>query len=648
MELNKFLDFKYLSNIHSTPNKSKISYLVATTNYDKNEYNYELYETDGTKNKRIIKLGNKPAFVYEDDNNILFPFTKGKEEKKLKEEYYNIYYRYNIETKKRDKAYKFNLNFEIAEVLNAEFLLLKGTFTNGELALLHESDRKESIKTFKQNKAYEVIDELPFYFNGPGFINNKFTYLFLYNIKDESYKMIHDDNLNISSFKVNKKKNEITIITNKKVKVSDLVNQVYLYNYKTHENKVLYDKDEYSVRAIYFLNDETIFYASNKKPIGLNSNGSFYTIKNNDFNLLSKFFYSVGNSIGSDVRLGGSKTHINFNDKIYFTATIDDHSEIYSLDEKGNINQEFIIDGSVDGLCTINDKIYGILLHKQKLQEVYEIDKKIKQVSRFNSRTLKDHYVAKPKLVVYKEKDFEVKGYVLLPKGYDENKKYPAILDIHGGPKTVYGKVYYHEMQAWANMGYFVFFCNPRGSDGKGDEFSDIRGKYGTIDYEDIMNFTNKVLNKYKQIDQNELFVTGGSYGGFMTNWIVGHTNMFKRAVTQRSISNWISFFGTSDIGFYFAKDQVDGHPNLDTDKLWEQSPLKYAMNVETPLLFIHSDADYRCPMEQAVQFYGILKEKGLETKLVWFKNETHELSRSGKPQARLKRLEEITNWFKK
>ncbi|MEF3692558.1 MAG: prolyl oligopeptidase family serine peptidase, partial [Acholeplasmataceae bacterium] len=131
-----------------------------------------------------------------------------------------------------------------------------------------------------------------------------------------------------------------------------------------------------------------------------------------------------------------------------------------------------------------------------------------------------------------------------------------------------------------------------------------------------------------------------------MTNWIVGHTDRFKAAATQRSISNWISFYGTSDIGFYFAKDQTDGHPNVDTDKLWEQSPLKYALNVKTPLLFIHSDQDYRCPIEQAMQLYAIVKERGVPSRFVWFKEETHELSRSGKPQGRMKRLEEITNWF--
>ena len=200
-------------------------------------------------------------------------------------------------------------------------------------------------------------------------------------------------------------------------------------------------------------------------------------------------------------------------------------------------------------------------------------------------------------------------------------------------------------MQMWASDGYIVYFCNPRGGDSYGDDFANIRGKYGTIDYEDIMAFTDLVEKEYP-LDKERMGVTGGSYGGFMTNWIVSHTDRFKAAATQRSISNWISFYGTSDIGPYFGPDQTDGDPLDDLEKVWEQSPLKHARNIKTPLLFIHSDADYRCPIEQAMQLYTTIKMNGVESKFVWFKGENHDLSRSGKPQARLKRLKEIKSWM--
>ena len=235
---------------------------------------------------------------------------------------------------------------------------------------------------------------------------------------------------------------------------------------------------------------------------------------------------------------------------------------------------------------------------------------------------------------------------MLLPKDFDPEKRYPAVFDIHGGPKTVYGPVFYHEMQVWAGKGYFVFFCNPKGSDGRDNEFSDIFGDYGGTDYRNLMDFTDAVLEKYPQIDKKRVCETGGSYGGFMTNWIIGHTDRFCCAASQRSISNWLSFCGTSDIGVWFAPDQTRGDLYTDPGKLWEQSPLKYAGNVKTPTLFIHSDEDWRCPLEQGLQMYAALLDRGVEARMCLFHGENHELSRSGKPKHRIRRLEEITSWF--
>ena len=241
-----------------------------------------------------------------------------------------------------------------------------------------------------------------------------------------------------------------------------------------------------------------------------------------------------------------------------------------------------------------------------------------------------------------------IEGWILKPVDFEDGKKYPAILDIHGGPKTVYGEVFYHEMQYWANHGYAVFFCNPRGSDGRGNEFADIRGKYGTIDYDDLMKFTDAVLKKYSFIDKDRVGVTGGSYGGFMTNWIIGHTDRFKAAASQRSISNWISKFCTTDIGYYFVEDQNGATPWNNMEKLWDHSPLKYADKAKTPTLFIHSEQDYRCYLAEGIQMFTALKYHGVDARLCMFRGENHELSRGGKPKHRMRRLKEMTDWFDK
>ena len=289
--------------------------------------------------------------------------------------------------------------------------------------------------------------------------------------------------------------------------------------------------------------------------------------------------------------------------------------------------------------------------YQQNRSEIYLVHnpEKLQRLTYFNSQNLS---TVKPlPLTITSRFDREaVNGYVLLPPDFRQEARasYPLILDIHGGPKTVYGSTYYHEMQVWANLGFVVCCTNPHGSDGRGNKFADIRGAYGQQDYDDLMDFLDAVLKTYPQIDSKRLGVTGGSYGGFMTNWIITHTKRFQAACTQRSISNWLSFYGTSDIGYLFATDQnkVKNFSLEDQKTLWEHSPLHYINNAVTPTLIIHSDADYRCPYEQGMQLHTALTALGVPNKLCVFHEENHELSRSGRIKAREQRLNLITHWF--
>jgi len=213
----------------------------------------------------------------------------------------------------------------------------------------------------------------------------------------------------------------------------------------------------------------------------------------------------------------------------------------------------------------------------------------------------------------------------------------------------MYGNTFFHELQLLAARGYAVFYSNPRGSHGYGQSFVDAcRGDYGGMDYEDILSFTDAVVESHPWIDENRLGVTGGSYGGFMTNWIIGHTNRFKAAATLRCISNWISFYGVSDIGYFFTEWEIGTDVLKDPDKLWQHSPLRYVNQMETPLLIIHGEKDFRCPIEQSEQLFVALKHRGQEPRFVRFPEANHELSRSGPPHLRFARLEELTNWFEK
>ncbi|MBU1093966.1 MAG: S9 family peptidase [Firmicutes bacterium] len=652
IKLDQFLNYKFISGLSSNPSKTQMAFAVAKADMKKNDYLYELFVSDGKKHKKVTSLKNKGSFLWESDQTILFPLAKNKAEEKIQKDKKSIYYRYHLDSKLLEKAYEFNFPATIVKVLVNNQLLLSANLSRKQhhLYMDSEDDRKLFLEQEKKESLYEDINEIPFYSNGSGFTANLRKQLFIYDTKDQTMKNLVDTDFNVRNVIVSDDLNEIFYTGKQMTGVMQLTTDIYRYNVKLHQTEALYRENEYSISNIYLIKNQLVAIATDMKTYGLNQNDDFYLLMGKKLHLLKRYGQSVENSLGSDCKLGLSSKNFVMDDKLFFVTTIDDHTELHSISLSGVEQPEYYFNGSIDGVTVINQNIYIIGLFKQKLQELYYLDlahHEQKCISAFNKNSLKNMYVAKPKEIVVDHRTHQVKGWVLYPKDYNPNHSYPAILDIHGGPKTVYGKVFFHEMQYWANEGYVVFYSNPRGSDGKGDEFSDIRGKYGTIDYDDLIAFTDKVLKKVPSIDRQRMFVTGGSYGGFMTNWIVCQTNRFKAAATQRSISNWLSFHGTSDIGFYFSKDQTDGHPNEDTTKLWDQSPMKYALNIKTPLLFIHSDQDYRCPIEQAMQLYTIVKQNGVDTKLVWFKGETHELSRSGKPEARIKRLEEITNWFK-
>jgi len=253
-----------------------------------------------------------------------------------------------------------------------------------------------------------------------------------------------------------------------------------------------------------------------------------------------------------------------------------------------------------------------------------------------------------PETFTFRTSDgWPIQGWIMKPAGFTEGAKVPAVLEIHGGPQAMYGHTFMHEFQLLAAAGYAVFYTNPRGGHGYGQvHVNTVRGDYGGRDYQDLMEAVDYVLNTYTYIDASRLGVTGGSYGGFMTNWIVGHTDRFQAAVTQRSICNWISFYGVSDIGYSFTQDQIWGNPWDDLEKLWKHSPLAYVKDINTPLLILHGEQDLRCPIEQGEQLFIALKRLGRTTEFIRFPGADHNLSRSGHPHLRVKRLSHIVRWF--
>lgn len=239
-----------------------------------------------------------------------------------------------------------------------------------------------------------------------------------------------------------------------------------------------------------------------------------------------------------------------------------------------------------------------------------------------------------------------VQCWMLKPPKADPSAKHPMILEIHGGPRVQYGACFFHEFQVLASAGFYVLFSNPRGAQGYGEAFTRaIVFDWGGPDYEDLMRVVDQALRLYPEIDPERLGVTGGSYGGYMTNWMVGHTDRFRAAVTQRSVVDLKTLLLAGD----FSDDAVPefgDQPWRDSPDYRRMSPITYVENIRTPLLILHSLEDHRCPVEEAEQLYTSLKLLRREVEMVLFPGESHGLSRGGTPSRRLARLHFLSEWF--
>jgi dipeptidyl aminopeptidase/acylaminoacyl peptidase len=270
-----------------------------------------------------------------------------------------------------------------------------------------------------------------------------------------------------------------------------------------------------------------------------------------------------------------------------------------------------------------------------------------RQVTRLNDWLNQRVEVGEPRLVPVRSGPAKLHMWVITPPGFQARRRYPAILEIHGGPHAQYGCAFFHEMQWLAAQGYVIVFSNPRGSTGRGLKFRNcIHGKWGSVDFDDVMKVADWMFRQ-PFIDKSRIGITGGSYGGYMTNFVVGHTDRFRAAVTQRSVVNYHSMFGTSDFGFELG-DMFGGKPWDEPKELKRGAPYTYVQNIKTPLLIEHEEVDLRCPIEQAEQLFTALKVLGRTVEFVRFEGESHGLSRNGRPQNRAERLRRIADWFKR
>jgi dipeptidyl aminopeptidase/acylaminoacyl peptidase len=341
---------------------------------------------------------------------------------------------------------------------------------------------------------------------------------------------------------------------------------------------------------------------------------------------------------------------------IYFQASLHGSAVLKSITLDGKALLDTVGEGGAVGAFTFDktqSKVAYFFGQMADTGQVYirELNKddQTRQLTRVNRDTLDRLHLSRVEEVWFTgPANNKLHGWIMFPPKFNPKKKFPSILEIHGGPNTQYGKFFMHEFYYLASKGYVIYFCNPRGGRGYGEEHAKaIWGAWGDADYADLMSWTN-FISKKTYIDNKKMGVTGGSYGGYMTIWIIGHTNRFKAAVSQRCVSNFISEWGSSDINWTFEHEVDAAPPYRDVKKWWELSPIAHIGKAKTPTLVIHNEGDLRCPIEQSEQVFVSLKRMDVETEFVRFPDEFHGLSRTGRTDRRIARLNHILRWMEK
>lgn len=565
--------------------------------------------------------------------------------------------KYHVASGKTEPAFELPLHGRIIAALpDGRYLIMSTVNVLEQQRLAGKSGeelKKERELIDEENDMCWVLDEFPFWQNGQGLTNKLRTGLYIFS-PDGDMKRITEEFFDTESAVYVPDLDEIYFTGASFLRQKEYWCGIYAYKLSTGETRCLQEPGHYEIAALELNGSKLVFTACHQdEGKTLAQMHDLYTmdIPGGKMSVLHSGELSFGNCIGSDAGYGGGCGFAVHGGYVYSLICVEERTELVRFSMDGKMETVISITGTVDAFAFDGEDIIFTGMKDMRLPELYrrKPDGEIIRLTYNNDYFFSTRSVVTPERVRFVNAEGnEIHGLVLVPPDFSPEKSYPAILQIHGGPRAAYGEVYHHEMQYLANNGYFVLLCNPTGSLGRGQYFGDVCGKTGQVDFDDLMQFVDTVLERWPSIDPKRLGVTGGSYGGFMTNWVIGHTTRFAAAVSQCSTSNNISNEATTGNGPLFTKSCLAEGQERSDELLWDQSPLKYIDNAVTPTLFIHSLEDYCCYHVEALQMYTALQRLGVDTRVCLFRHEHHSLSRVGKPRARVRRLVESVNWMDK
>ncbi|WP_270180173.1 S9 family peptidase [Alkalihalobacillus sp. CinArs1] len=529
-----------------------------------------------------------------------------------------------------------------------------------ELLVLSESTPKGGDEKEEKRKKALVVEELHYKADGKGFLKGKHTQVVVIDRKTGDENWVTDAELNHSDASWSPDGKQIAYVRSRREEKGSYVqSDLFIHNLGEEcEAERLNSEGSSFIAPRWSPDGSSLSYIGHNFEYESATLNRVWTveIESKKFTCLTETIdLECSDVLISDLHWGIEPSGAVWNEDgkaLYFLASEHGNTGIYSIHLDGTLRQIAGGDRHHYALHVAGGEAAVAISDPVNVGDIYTLslegESSIERITSCNEEVLSADSLSTPQPYTYESRDgLNIQGWIMKPTSFEEGKQYPTVLEIHGGPHMMYGNSFMHEFQLLASRGYAVVYTNPRGSHGYGQEFvNGCRGDYGGGDYDDVMAGIEAAVAQTSFIDSEQLFVTGGSYGGFMTNWIVGKTNVFKAAVTQRSISNWLSFYGVSDIGYFFTKWEVGADLDEDPTKLWDHSPLKYVDQIDTPLLILHSELDYRCPIEQGEQLFVALKHREKKTKFVRFPESDHNLSRNGHPELRVERLNHLIGWF--
>ena len=491
IQVPDFANYKMLSNLEFAPEGAYGVFCVSQADVESNGYHSNLWAFNAEKGEfRQLTSGNaERSFDFNSPSSVIFPGLRAESDKKKVQngEQLTVFYEISLEGGEAKELFRVPLSGASAKKMNDGLYLLTASFDNTrpDFDALAGKELEAAKKAWEEEKDYEVVDELPFWFNGQGFINKKRSRLYIYNSADGSLKPLTEPLFDVGGVKYCAGGHKVIYTGHSFSAMRSQSNALYLHDVKSGETTCLVEDGSFSIHGFCLdhENSRIVFAASQVEDGAPLPGNGLYAVGVKDKKLetlVANVPEDLGCTTGCDCRYGGGCTMKAEGGKLYLVTSYDNTSGLCQL-EDGKLRHITPAELGVDFFGICGGKLYTVGLKNTQLHEVYQVDaatgKEI-QLSNFNGDFFQDKYVAQPQPLSFTNKDgVRIDGFVLLPMDYDEHKKYPGILEIHGGPRTNYCAGFMHEMQVMAGAGSFVIFCNPRGSSARGDEFAEIRGK---------------------------------------------------------------------------------------------------------------------------------------------------------------------------